>query len=126
MARFRFGVGLLLVLLGLCLWAQVGMARLQSPIRAEIARAEACAAGENWTDAAAAVARARQGWQCHRTLLAALADHQPLEDIEALLAALTAYAETQEQAEFQAGCRELLGRLQAMEDAHTLEVANLL
>ena len=114
MTRFRIGAGLLIVLLAVCLFAQLRMGAIQEPIAAQVDRAQSLAAQEDWLAAEAAVAEARQEWTCSRTFVAALADHQPLEDIECLFAMLETYAQEQEKAEFQAACADLSRRILAV------------
>ena len=125
MSRFRIGMGLLAVLLGVSLWAQSRMKAIQAPIAGQITQAEALAAGGSWPQAAAAVTRAREGWEESRTFVAALADHQPMEDIESLFTALEAYGQERDSSEFRAACRELARRIRAMEEAQKLELGSL-
>ena len=125
MIRFRIGVGLLVVLLGLCIWSQVRMSALQTPIAQEVTQAEAYAAREDWAQAAAMVAKARGEWEENRTFVASLADHQPLEDIESLFAMLEAYAAQQEQTEFQAACQDLARRILAVKEAHEFNMGSV-
>ena len=125
MNRFRIGVGLLAVLLGLCIWSQTRMHGVGPPIARQIARAEESAAREDWAEAAQAVAKARSDWDDSRTFLAALADHQPLEDIESLFAALETYQDTRDGTEFRAACRELTRRIQAVEEAHEFSLGSV-
>lgn len=110
MTRFRIGAGLLIVLLALSVFSQLGMGAIQKPIAAQVDRAQTLAAREDWPAAGAAVAEARQEWENSRTFIAALADHQPLEDIECLFAMLASYARERDGTEFQAACAELSRR----------------
>lgn len=125
MNRFRIGVGLLVVLLGLCIWSQLRMSAIQTPIAREIAQAEEYATRENWAQAMALVEKAQGEWEEHRTLVASLADHQPLEDIESLFAMLEAYAAEQEETEFRAVCRELSRRILAMKEAQEFNLGSV-
>ncbi len=125
MSRFRIGVGILAALLGLCIWAQARMGAIQEPIAQEIAQAEALAAGEDWPQAAAMVAKARGEWEGNRTFLASLADHQPLEDIESLFAALETYGARQDQTEFRAACQELSRRILAVKEAQEFNLGSV-
>lgn len=125
MSRFRIGVGLLLVLLGLCIWAQARMSAIQKPIAQQITQAEALASREDWPQATAKAAQARTQWEEHRTFLAALADHQPLEDIESLFATLDAYSEAQDETEFRAACQELSRRILAVKEAQEFSMSSL-
>lgn len=125
MNRFRIGVGLLVVLLGLCIWSQVRMSAIQTPIAREVAQAEACAARKDWAQAADMVAAARREWEENRTFVAFLADHQPLEDIECLFAMLQAYAAGQEETEFRASCQDLARRILAVKEAQEFNLGSV-
>ena len=125
MTRFRIGAGLLLVLLVLCFWSQVRMTKLQKPIAALVLQAETSAAGEDWPGAAGSISRAREEWEDHRTFVAALADHQPLEDIECLFAMLASYAREQDETEFQAACADLSRRILAVKEAQEFNLGSI-
>ena len=125
MSRFRIGVGLLIVLLVVCVFSQLRMDAIQKPIAAEVARAEACAAAGNWPGAEASAAQARSAWEKHRTFVAALADHQPLEDIECLFAMLEAYGQQQDETEFRAACQDLSRRILAVKEAQEFNLGSV-
>ena len=125
MNRFRIGVGLLIVLLVVCVFSQLRMAAIQKPIAAEVARAEAYAAIEDWPRASAAAAQARAAWEKNRTFVASLADHQPLEDIESLFAMLAAYADERDETEFRAACQDLNRRILAVKEAQEFNLGSV-
>ena len=124
MTRFRIGASLLAVLLALCVWSQLRMSAIQRPIAGTVSRAESYAAREEWTQAAAALLTAQSAWEEHRTLLAALADHQPLEDIECLFARLESCAQEQDKGEFRAACQELNRRILAVKEAQEFNLGS--
>ena len=125
MTRFRIGVGLLIVLLAVCVLSQLRMGAIQKPIAAQVDRAQTLAAREDWPAAGAAVAEARQEWERSRTFVSALADHQPLEDIECLFAMLASYAREQEGTEFQAACADLSRRILAVKEAQEFNLGSI-
>ena len=125
MTRFRIGVGLLIVLLAVCVLSQLRMGAIQKPIAAQVDRAQPLAAREDWPAAGAAVAEARQEWERSRTFVSALADHQPLEDIECLFAMLEAYAREQDETEFQAACADLSRRILAVKEAQEFNLGSI-
>lgn len=125
MSRFRIGVGLLLVLLVVCVLSQVRMGAIQKPIAAEVDRARLYAAQEDWTRAGAAVADARRAWEKNRTFVAALADHQPLEDIECLFDMLETYAGDRDKTEFRSACADLSRRILAVKEAQEFNLGSL-
>lgn len=121
MNRFRIGLILLAALLAAGIWAQSTMQRIHLPIAAALENAADYAAAGEPSRAAELVHHAESQWQRSRTLTAALADHQPLEDIECLLAQLTAY-ETADDPTYPALCRDLARRLRAVAEAHSLSL----
>lgn len=125
MNRFRIGVFLLAALLLLGLGVQEMMARIQMPIAEDLERASASALSGNWGEARRLADRAEQAWQSHWCFTAAAADHQPMEDIDSLLAQLRVFGETESESDFPALCAELSRRILAMADAHRLNFANL-
>lgn len=125
MSRFRIGLGLLIVLFGVCLFSQLRMAAIQNPIAQQIGQAEKYAAREDWVKAAATAADARTAWEEHRTFVSALADHQPLEDIECLFAMLDTYAEKRDETEFRAACQDLKRRILAVKEAQEFNLKSL-
>lgn len=125
MTRFRIGASLLGVLLFLCVFSQIRMAAIQRPIAGTVTRAENYAAREEWTQAAAALLTAQSAWQEHRTLLAALADHQPLEDVESLFAMAQAYSVCRDGTQFRATCQELNRRILAVMEAQELNFGSI-
>lgn len=125
MSRFRIGVFLLAALLGVCVWAQVRMNAIQKPIAAQVAQAGAYAGENDWPDAARTLAAARKSWEESRTLVAALADHQPLEDIEGLFSQLEVYAAQRDETEFRAACQDLNRRILAVKEAHEINLGSV-
>ena len=65
-------------------------------------------------------------WQSSRTGTAAVADHNPMEDIDNLFRELWVYAAAEERPHFAATSAELSQRLLAMADAHRLSWQSLL
>ena len=125
MTRFRIGVGLLIVLLAVCVLSQLRMGAIQKPIAAQVDRAQTLAAREDWPAAGAAVAEARQEWECSRTFVSALADHQPLEDVESLFAMAQAYSVCRDGTQFRATCQELNRRILAVMEAQELNFGSI-
>lgn len=124
MGRSVIGAAILAALLAVGIWTQNRMEAVHSPIAADMAQAAQLSAAGDWDGAARLVTRARMQWEEHRTFSAALADHQPLEDIEGLMAQLDAYG-SQEDSAFSATCAEIARRVMAVAEAHTLTLSTL-
>lgn len=126
MKRCIFGAVLLAALLIAGLFAQNCMNALHLPTAALLQEAGECARDNDWLGAESALAQAQSRWQKSQSLTAALADHTPMEDADALFTQLKVFAAERETTHFAALCAELSGRVAAMADAHTLTWQNVL
>lgn len=124
MIRCYVGIALLLLLLLAGIWVQTTMQQIHYPIAAAFSQAADAADAAHWPEAAALASHAAAQWQTHRTFTAALADHQPLEDIEALIVQLPS-SENADAAAYSALCRELSRRIQAVAEAHVLNLGTV-
>ena len=66
--------------------------------------------------------RWKQGWNATATL----ADHSPMDDVDALFAEMEIYAKTEEKPHFAAVCKELAQKIEAVAEAHRFSWWNLL
>ena len=122
MNRVVIGVALLAALLAASLFSAWQMGNIQRPIadRMEEASLQSLR-GES--AAAETAARAESAWHRSRVFTAALADHQPMEDIEGLFARLHAY-ETEDRSEYAALCAEIARRIRAVAEAQALNLGS--
>ena len=122
MNRVVIGVVLLAALLAAALFSAWQMGNIQQPIadRMEEASRQSLR-GES--AAAETAARAEAAWHSSRVFTAALADHQPMEDIEGLFARLHAY-ETEDRSEYAALCAEIARRIRAVAEAQELSLGS--
>lgn len=126
MKRFWLGIGLLGVLLVAGIWITVSMNRFHMPVSEKLTRAEDAAREERWEDAAALLNQADALWTKHRSFSAAVADHEPMEEIDSLFAQVQCYAALREQAECAAACARLATLTKAMAEAHAVNWWNLM
>ena len=124
--REMAGVVLLVGLLLLGLLTAWDMGRTHSDISRQIEDAAWYALTGDWESARLAAASAREQWTDHRKLSSLLADHTPMEDIEALFARVHICSAARDPVEFAASCGELSQKLLAMGEAHRLTWENLL
>lgn len=120
MKRSWFGLGLLLVLLGLSLLVTWGMTAVHAPVEGQLHRAEAAAVEENWEQARAAASQAEAGWNKWRGFRGCFADHTPVEEIDARFARLRSCSEE----EFPALAAETAKMVGTIADAHALNLWN--
>ena len=126
MKRGWIGAGLLVGLLVIGLLVTWFMDKIHSEISEELEFAARFVMAENWEEAAEAAEDAYEDWQEKWHFSAAFADHEPMEQIDALFAQLHPYLTDRDSVSFAAACRELARQIEAIGDAHGLNWWNLL
>ena len=86
--------------------------------------AEKTLAGEFETAVALGLA-AKARWDRQWNGTATVADHSPMDDVDALFSEMEIYARTGEEPHFAACCRELARRIHAVADAHRFTWRNV-
>ena len=125
MRRFWIGIGLLGALLAAGLWSGSRMRRNHMPCAADLDNASAYAMAEDWIRADALAERARNTWEHNLRLSAAIHDHRPLEEIDALFRELDIYRAREETAAYCALCAHLSSRLKDLAMSGELSWWNL-
>ena len=126
MSRSILGFALLLILLLGGIFVEKEMEVRHRPV-ARMLEVSADSAGEgDWEEAQSLSRTAAARWNRAWSFSASFADHQPMEEIDGLFARLEVFARERDAGEFAALCRELARRVDAMADAHTLNLRNLL
>lgn len=124
MRRFALGIGVLTALLLGSLAVGKQVEQFHGPVVRNLEQAISLA-GEGAGEAAVrAVRAAKEQWDRGWQFVAAFADHEPMDEVEDLFSALSAYAPDSE--EFVAYCRQLLQRTGAVMRDQTLSWWNLL
>ena len=126
MKRSWIGFFLLIILLLLGILATWSMDRVHEPIAQQLQLAAEGSLKNNWTKAAYHTALAKRDWEDGQLLRACLTDHGPMEEIDALFAALEIYGTRRENTAFSALAREMAEKIQAIGDAHGLIWSNIL
>lgn len=88
MKRFWLGIGIMVVLLGLGIGAQVWMDALHTPCAAELEQAAQEALQDNWSQALLLAEQASSRWEQTKKVISSLADHTPMDEVDMLLAEL--------------------------------------
>lgn len=122
MKRSWIGLGILAALLVICLGVGCLMCRGQMPIAWGLSQAAEFGADQDWEKALPLFQDAKTRWERNRHWVACVADHTPMEEIDALFAQLSQYAIARDEEEFAAGCAALAKKAEAMADAHGLSV----
>lgn len=119
MRRLSIGVALLAALLALGVGIAVGMDGIHARSAAALDAAADAALDGDWQTAQLLSQQAQQMWRQNWQMVACVADHSPMDEIDTLFAQLPAYARGGEGVHFAATCAQLARLLEAMGDAHT-------
>ncbi len=126
MKRLWFGIGLLAVFLVLGFLFSALFAALHQPLGQGVEEAAELSRQGDWARAREQLAKTRGAWERYRPFVAAVADHEPLEELEACLNQLQVYGQVENGEEFAALCARTAGLAYAMSDSQQLTWWNLL
>ena len=126
MRRFLVGTALLAVLLLVGVWAGNRMERVHMPCAVDLQWAQTQASQENWVEATALTQRARDTWHRNWHFTATLANHEPMDEIDALFEELEVHLQRRDGATFSAACSYLAQKVQDLGDSSRLSWWNLL
>ena len=126
MKKFWLGIVILTVLLTGGLLNAWGMEKSHSHIASLLTQAADLALSGDIAKGSEKAAEAETHWKKYRNAVAAVADHEPLENVECLFAQVKTYSAFGETAEFAATCRAASRQVEAVGDAQTIKWQNLL
>ena len=126
MKRIWIGVILLSVLLVTGFWLSGFMKEAHLPVAQDLRRAGELALEEQWERAEAYASRGQALWKKKWPVTAAIADHEPMDEIDALFAQLEVYAEARDQVAYTGLCAHLASLLDAISQSHRLKWWNLM
>lgn len=126
MKRMWLGIGLLVLFLVIGLWGSYAMTRQHEPLADQLQRAADLAVAGDLPAALQLAEAAQKSWDSHWHATATLADHNPMDEIDAHFARLPVYAEMSHQADFAACCTQLAALISATAEAHTFSWWNIL
>lgn len=126
MKRIWIGIGLLIALLAAGLWVSESMEEAHLPGAKELRKASQLALEEQWPQAEALTKQARSKWEEKWHVTASFADHEPMDEIDALFAELKTYAAVRDEAAYSGTCAYLAELLEAMGHAQSFSWWNLL
>ena len=126
MKRGIIGFVLLAALLTGGILSSRAMVNWHTPLENQLDRAAELAFGDQWEQAMILRREAQYSWQKRWRVVAAFADHGPMEEIDSLFAQLEVYERCREPMGYAALCRGLARELGAMGDAHIPNWWNLL
>ena len=126
MSRICAGTVILLLLLGACSIFSFWMPRVHLDISRQLEQSAQQARQENWQQAGDLADRAASSWKKARVLTEIAADHEPIDEIDALFAELEVYAARREITEFAATAAHLSRLTAALGKNHGFSLRNLL
>lgn len=126
MKRLWIGVIILVVLLGAGIGTTVFAVRTQSSISEKLAKASEAALRGEWKTARLLALDAQEKWESLRHGTAAIADHEPMEEIDDLFSQMEIYLLTRQQIPFAACCASLSVLTNAIGESHAVNWWSLL
>lgn len=123
--RFLLGIGILVVILAFSIGVSIGMKAMHAPAERSLTLAAQYALAGNMEQAKPLAREAYHRWSAYRSITAAFADHTPMDDTERLFQEVLVYAETGEDAQFAACCRQTSVMLRATYEAHRFSFKNV-
>ena len=114
------GVGLLLTLLAAGLLVTGGMHGVCMPISRDLRQAADAVLQEDWTQAEALAKRANERWNVYRDACAAVTDHEPMEEVEAMFEALLVFRTSRDPVGFAQCCTQLAAMTEAVADSQAV------
>ncbi len=126
MKRFWFGIALLAVFLAAGIGSAVGIKQLHSPVGTLLEQASDRAQHQSWPEAAESFRQARALWQQHWHFVAAITDHEPMEQIDALFAQGAQQLRQENPSRFPDTCAQLQSQLQDLIEAQIPSWWNIL
>ena len=125
MKRIWFGAAMLAVLLVLGFSCGTFMERTHAAQSKDLTRAAELALEENWAGAENFVSAVRREWNQKRPFIAALSEHEPIDQAEGLFSQLEAFAKTKDVASYSSTCLLLARILESLGQSHRLNLQNL-
>jgi hypothetical protein len=124
--RFWLGVGILALFLVLGIEVSLGMDMIHGPAEQALEQAAEKALAGQMEEAVALARQAHDWWDDRWTLTASVADHSPMDEVDALFAEMEVYAKAQEDKHFAACCAQLGRLVESMAAAHRFNWWSLL
>lgn len=126
MKRGVFGLVILVVFLVLGLWSAKAMEHFHSPLADRLEQAAEMALAGDLEEAALLAREVHRRWDLRWAQVAIMADHTPMDEIDATFSRLETYAQAGNSWDFAALCKDLSSQISATAEAHALSWRNLL
>ena len=126
MGRGWLGAGLLVLCLVLGIVLSVAADKTCLPAEELLEQAAEKTLSGDFAGGIALGMEARDRWQEKWNVIAAVADHEPMDEVDALFAEMEIYARSGEKPHFAACCKELSRRVRSFADVHRFTWWNVL
>lgn len=126
MKRLYVGIALLVLIFFAGIGLTAAFSALHQPLAQQLDQAKAAAVAGEWDRATALVETAWSQWQKCRHFTAAVADHEPIEQMDALFVQIDVLGKLRKTEEFAARCGELSRLAAAMADSQRITWWNIL
>ena len=119
-------IAILAAILAFALWNGSHMADSTDRWRDQLQQVDALAQAEDWTGALETLSDSYDDWSEHQTYLHIVAEHDTVDDAEAMYRRAMAFAATRELTEFRAELSDLRDQLRLLAEVERLDVKNVL
>lgn len=120
MRRLWIGVTILALLLVMGIALLWGSEVFFDKFAENLEQAERLAMAGNWVSAGEKAEKSRRQWETYHRFWAAFTDHEPVEEVEELLARLQVYRDMQLPVDYAAVCQSLVHLAEAINESHSL------
>ncbi len=117
---------ILAAILAFCLWNSAAIASRTARWRTELEEADRYAQAGGWEDAAAVIRDSYDGWSDCQTWLHCVAEHDAVDDAEAMYQRAAAFAESGEGSELRAELADLRDQLRLLSKKEEFSIRNIL
>lgn len=126
MKRLWIGIVILVILLALGIGTTLFAIRTHRHISQQLEQASEAALRGKWEEACHLALQAKEQWEHFRHATAAIADHEPMEEIDNLFSQLEVYRVTRQQIPFSTCCASLSVLTNAIGESHAINWWSLL
>ncbi len=126
MKRLWIGAALLILFLAVGIFSTAATQRFHHDLSRQLEATAAAALSEDWEQTALLLHQCRSHWARHRNFVAAVASHEPIEEIDSLYDQLDIYFAQRDSQGFALCCATLHHRTQALGEAQSINWWNLL
>ena len=119
-------IAILAAILAFALWNGSHMADSTDRWRDQLQQVDVLAQSEDWTGALEALSGSYDDWSEHQTYLHIVAEHDTVDDAEAMYRRALAFAATRELTEFRAEISDLRDQLRLLAETERLDIKNVL